>query len=67
MPEERLSNFKFTYKNYLCISLNVPNGSVSSLLCARAHAHTHTHIYIMLHVRWIANHETGGNEKEVVE
>jgi hypothetical protein len=37
MPEERLSNFELTYKNYLFISLNVPNGGVSSLLF------THTH------------------------
>jgi len=60
MLEEGLSNFKMTYKNYLFIGLNVLNGGVSSLLC------THTHTYIMLHVRWIANHETRGNEKETV-
>jgi hypothetical protein len=55
MSEERLGNFKLTYKNYLFISLNVFNGGVSNLLCT--HTHTHTHIpRVMLHVRWIANH-----------
>jgi len=47
MLDERLSNFKITYKNYFFISLNVLNGGVSTLLCT--HTHTHTHIYIYIY------------------